>query len=45
VVGTASIHLLGVLIGWLLTKLPKGPTLLRVVGAAIAAVGLHLLVA
>ncbi len=44
VVGTGGIHVLGVLFGLATGKLPKGPILLRVVGAAIAAVGLHLLI-
>lgn len=45
VTGTAGIHVLGVLIGLAAEKLPKGPLLLRAVGAVIAAVGLHLLIA
>lgn len=44
VTGTASIHLLGVLLGLLSEKIPRGTLLLRGAGAAIALVGLHLLI-
>jgi len=43
IVGTSAIHVLGVIIGLATEKAPKGATLLRIVGAGIAAIGLHFL--
>lgn len=44
VLGTAGIHLLGVLIGIGFLQVSKGPQLLRVAGVAIASTGLHFLI-
>lgn len=44
VMGTAIIHLAGVLIGVVSKRIPKGPVLLRISGAAIAVVGLTMLI-
>ena len=44
IAGTASIHVLGVLIGLVADKLPDGPMLVRFIGAGIAGIGLHLLI-
>ena len=43
VTGTAGIHLLGVAVGLMVEKVPKGNWLLRAAGAGIAVVGLHML--
>lgn len=43
VLGTAIIHLTGVLIGVASRRIPKGPVLLRFSGAAIAVIGLTML--
>jgi len=45
VVGTAGIHIAGVAIGLLAEKAKQGPQMLRYVGAAIAGIGFHLIVA
>jgi len=45
VVGTASIHLLGVLIGITADKLFHSSMLVRLLGAGVAGIGLHLLIA
>lgn len=44
VLGTAGIHILGVLIGVGFQQVSKGPQLLRIAGLAIAGTGLHLLI-
>jgi len=43
-VGTASLHIAGVLIGLLAKKIRSGESLLRCIGAGIAGIGLYLLV-
>jgi urease accessory protein len=43
ILGTAFIHLSGVLIGVGSKRIPKGPALLRISGAAIAVIGLTML--
>jgi urease accessory protein len=45
VVGTAAIHVTGVLIGVYSRRLQDGVQLLRYVGAGIAGIGFHLIVA
>jgi urease accessory protein len=42
-VGTASIHILGVLIGLAVLKLPDGTQFMRYIGAGVAGVGFHIL--
>ncbi len=44
VIGTAAIHICGLLIGWLAQKNLRGVEILRFVGAGIAGVGVHLLI-
>ncbi len=44
VTGTAAIHIVGVAIGLIATRIPRGPALLRYGGAGIAGIGFHLLV-
>ncbi len=44
VVGTAGIHIAGVLVGIIADKINNGQQLLRYIGAAIAGIGLHLLI-
>ncbi|MGH1439887.1 MAG: HupE/UreJ family protein [Cellvibrionaceae bacterium] len=43
VVGTTFIHIVGLAISWLITKLPSGKNLLRYFGAGIAGVGFAIL--
>lgn len=45
ITGTASIHLLGVLIGLAIEKGLKEPMLVRFLGAGVAGIGLHLMIA
>lgn len=44
IVGTASIHVIGVLIGTIAVKLANGAQLLRYLGAGIAGIGFHLVI-
>jgi len=44
VIGTAGIHVAGVLVGLIATRLPKGTKILRYSGAGIAGIGFHILV-
>lgn len=43
ITGTAAIHIVGVCIGLISQELPRGVAVLRLAGAGIAGVGLHLL--
>jgi urease accessory protein len=43
ILGTAIIHLAGVLVGVMSKRIPKGPVVLRVSGAAIAIIGVTML--
>jgi len=45
VVGTAVIHIAGVLLGFVVKKLKDGEQLLRYLGASIAGIGFHLMIA
>lgn len=42
-IGTAALHVLGVMIGFVAKKVPQGATLLRYAGAVIAGMGVHIL--
>lgn len=44
VLGTAAIHILGVVVGVLAHRIPQGDAFLRYCGAAIAGMGLHMVV-
>ena len=44
VIGTAGIHIAGVLIGIIAERLKEGKQLLRYAGAGIAGVGFHLII-
>ncbi|PCJ33202.1 MAG: urease accessory protein UreJ [Gammaproteobacteria bacterium] len=44
ILGTACLHIMGVLIGLLAEKLQHGRQLLRYIGAGIAGIGFHLLI-
>ncbi|MCV6589064.1 MAG: HupE/UreJ family protein [Marinobacterium sp.] len=44
IVGTASIHITGVLVGYFAHQLEHGAQLLRYIGAAIAGIGFHLMI-
>ena len=41
--GTAGIHIAGVLIGYFSEKTTKGAAILRYVGAGISGIGIHIL--
>ena len=43
ILGTSIIHLSGVLVGVVSKRVPKGPVLLRISGAAIAVIGATML--
>ncbi|MDE1464411.1 HupE/UreJ family protein [Spartinivicinus poritis] len=44
IIGTAGIHIIGVLIGLSATKIKHGLQLLRYIGASIAGIGFHLVI-
>jgi urease accessory protein len=44
VAGTALIHLLGVLLGWIVSRIPFRTTVFRVSGATLAILGIYFLV-
>lgn len=44
IIGSASIHIVGVILGVIVNKIPQGGQLLRYLGASIAGIGFHLLV-